>query len=168
MRYAVCLFLLLCSCQKLLHTPVVNIHPEFKDYVTEFLEEGAARGRPIEITDLIVEFSYGLNDQVLGECFTFGGYKSNTILINSNRWLYKPDEYRRVIMFHELGHCVLDREHELTGRVRGGYCTPTSIMWPYVVDQTNMYVANWNEYMIELFLGAAPGPECTFNNYWGG
>ena len=168
MRYVFVLFLFLSACGGLFEgPPVVSIEPALQEYVDNFLVEGASRGHPIQITDLIVRFSPDLGDNVLGECWT-GGSSTPTIYISMRYWPYETVVYRRIIMFHELGHCVLNREHELTGRIRNGYCTPSSIMWPYIIDETNMYLTNWNDYMVELFTGVSTGPLCSFNNYWGG
>lgn len=170
MQYAIILFLFLCSCQKPFpHTPVVNINPDFQKYVDEFVSESINYGHPVQITDLIMLYTYELDGTTLGVCRDYYGNNTPIILINQNTWPYKTDEYRRAIIFHELGHCVLNREeHVLTGSFRNGFCTATSIMWPYIINQTNMYVVNWNDYMVELFSGVSTAPTCYFNNYWGG
>jgi hypothetical protein len=169
MRYAIILSLFLCSCNRRLeHKPVVDINPAFQGLVDEFVAESQHQSRPISITDLVIRFTNELTGETLGECFNYHGQQTNMILIDVQDWPNESDEYRRIVLFHELGHCILNLEHDQTGRVQGGYCTPTSIMWPYVINETNMYVENWGTYMVDLFAGTANGTPCAFNNYWGG
>ena len=167
MQYVLIFFLFLSACSTKPHTPVVHIDPAFQGLVTEFVAESQRQGRAISITDLIVRFTPSLSGDVLGECFNYHGQETNVILMDATDWEWESDEYRRVVLFHELGHCVLNREHDTTGRIRDGYCTATSIMYPSI-DDVNMYVANWNDYMLELFTGATNTQPCLYNGYWGG
>lgn len=169
MRYAAILFLFLSACNRaMVHTPMVSIEPAFQGYVSEFVAESVRQGRPVSITDLVVRFSSQLTAETLGECFNYHGQATNVILIDAQDWQWESDEYKRVVLFHELGHCVLNLEHVTTGNVRGGYCTSTSVMYPYIQNATNMYLENWDAYMLELFTGTANTQPCSYNGYWGG
>lgn len=168
-KYVLILFLFTCACAMQIpeFPPVVDINPAFQVYVDDFVTESVNQNRPVTITNLIIQFSNQLPSQTLGEC-TVGGF-SPTISINSVDWANETDIFRKVVLFHELGHCVLNREHVNTGSIYNGVCSATSIMWPYTINATNMYTENWGAYMQELFteipISAAP---CSFNNYWGG
>lgn len=166
MRYAIPFLLFLCSCQVQDYRPVVDIPPEFQEYVHNFVEESVTQGRPVSINNLIVRFSDGLDDNILGECWMG---QQRKILINVKYWPGSSLLYKHVLMYHELGHCVLNRDHVETGRIYDGTCSATSIMWPYLNNDIQMYEHNWDAYMYELF-NAVPVPAnmCYYGGYWGG
>jgi hypothetical protein len=87
--------------------PVLNTG-DFGGYVELFEKEAERFGRPIRVTNLVVSISYELPQRVLGRC-TYSNPR--LIEINGNHWPDLTDEYRELLMFHELGHCVLDLHH---------------------------------------------------------
>lgn len=161
------LLFLLCGCSRQ-QPPTVDIDPSFQEIVDEFVGESANQNRPVDITNLAIHFSNALDSWVPGECIYYGGDAPNTILINQQNWENETFQYQKIVLFHELGHCVLLREHVYTGSIYNGFCSATSIMWPYVEENLNMYYENWDAYMQELFTGVSDAPPCSFNNYWGG
>jgi hypothetical protein len=166
MKYVLLISLFLCACQRPVRH-IVDIDPAFQGYVNEFVAESINQGRPISITNLIIAFSDELGPSTIGRCFYYSSDQPNKILINKQDWPYESDEYRRVTLFHELGHCVLGRPHLLNGSIYNGYCSATSIMWPQIENTTDMYSSNWDEYMHELFIGSTTAPSCAFT-YWAG
>lgn len=81
---------------------------EFLPYIDEFLVEAKQRGLTLEdeIAKVNIGFS-SLDHDRAGQC---NRWKSE-ILINRDYWERVDEIEKRRLIFHELGHCVLDRDH---------------------------------------------------------
>lgn len=144
-------FILLTACNQSLQVDKgVSITSDFKPYVQDFIDEGKAVGKTIVIDNLSIHFIPALDGSVIGECWDRGHGTTGipSILISKEYWDYANDVERRVLLFHEMGHCVLWRDHVETWQPFG----VTSIMYPYLEGWT-MYTNNWAYYMHELFYG---------------
>jgi len=100
------------------------------------------------IADLIVEFgdtNYEAN-RVIGTCY-YGTVPR--IVINSDFWERSSYYDKQVLLYHELGHCVLGRSHrdDLTVESR-----PLSIMNSFHIGQF-WYTGYMDEYDSELMEG---------------
>lgn len=145
------LLLLLIGCQAT-HIPKgVIIEAQLQPYVDDFIAEGKSQGKSITIDNLIAKFAH-LDEDTLGECWRYDNADDGTpkILIDIDSWEDETDVERRVLLFHELGHCVLNREHIETWDING--LIVSSIMYPYL-ESESMYSRNWTYYMWELFHG---------------
>ncbi|QHT69915.1 hypothetical protein GXP67_26355 [Rhodocytophaga rosea] len=114
------LFLVLNCCQREKTEPVVyRVPADVEKYVQRFLEEASLRNRPMEITNLIMEFAeidstiIQEDAQVCAACRQTKDHpeRQKTITINTkiNCWQFLTDQAREALVFHELGHCVLQR-----------------------------------------------------------
>lgn len=54
-------------------------------------------------------------------------------------------------VFHELGHCVLDRDHDWEKTSNGERTIYKSLMYPYVFNSSTVYEDNYDYYHDELF-----------------
>lgn len=88
---------------------VYQVDPAFEPYVQEFIAEGAKRGQTIDFTDsgLIVEFSDGSVGGASGFCYV----GEHHVVIDKSEWTSLSENVRGFLLFHELGHCELDRGH---------------------------------------------------------
>jgi len=88
---------------------VYQVDPVFESYVQEFIQEGAKRGKTIDFTDsgLIVEFSDGIVSNASGFCYV----GEHHVVIDKSEWTTLSENIRGFLLFHELGHCELDRGH---------------------------------------------------------
>jgi len=88
---------------------VYDVDPAFEPYVQEFIAEGAKRGKTIDFTDsgLLVEFS----DVVVGGASGFCWVGEHHVVIDKSEWTSLSENVRGFLLFHELGHCELDRGH---------------------------------------------------------
>ncbi len=82
-------------------------------YWESFETEAAARGMNINLTSfdligIIVEIQ---EDHVAGSC-TYGGNAPRTIRLDQSIWNDLSPLFREFIVFHELGHCILMRDHD--------------------------------------------------------
>lgn len=88
---------------------VYQVDPAFEPYVQEFIAEGAKRGQTIDFSDsgLIVEFSDGSVQGASGFCYV----GEHHVVIDKSEWTALSEDVRGFLLFHELGHCELDRGH---------------------------------------------------------
>ena len=95
----------------------LGIDPDFQTTVDRFEEEVAIRGIAVNLNGLDIQ--YGDTDGAFGLCYP------STKNIVLNRFLQNSsDDLRNEIILHELGHCVLGRDHS---------DDPTSIMHATVI-----------------------------------
>ena len=79
------------------------VDPEFQPYVDKFMELGN-----ITVAGIDMYFS-PQSGNVIGMCFVNGSYRD--IEIDGVWWSTAGDLDREILIFHELGHCVLNRGH---------------------------------------------------------
>lgn len=142
--------------------PNQAIDPVFMAEYNKFVGDAATQGVTIDqgrIDNLVITFATleqpGINGgYVIGEC-TQGSIGPNNSLeyqvqIDTAYW-YEVDSYtQESLLYHELGHCLLDRKHRLDIQSNG---EPDSIMYPYIVE-SNIFDAStaiYAGYIVELF-----------------
>ena len=77
-------------------------------YVLAFEEASIRAGKPVKVDNLIIEFSPSGKNFATCEERTF---HTPRIIITQSHWNMANELQREVILFHELGHCVLGRDH---------------------------------------------------------
>lgn len=118
-----------------------QIEPEFQGLVTAFESEGN-----VAVGHLIVKFGDLPNKGERGICEK-SPLSTPTITIDRATWAKQTQLQREKVLYHELGHCVLDRDHNET---RDDYNQPISIMAQGEIDSGHYIEAHQN-YMDELF-----------------
>lgn len=118
------------------------INPIFQPIVTEF-----ERDYGQQIRTMRIDFDYNMGPGVVGYCHI--AESPRRISINPAYWDSFTDAQKKQTLYHELGHCELNRKHVQD---------PNSIMFPYTY---NDYMAeDWNanpdEYLEELFKEDVP------------
>ncbi len=73
--------------------------------------------------------------------------KPKAIVIDRSYWKTASNTGKEILIFHELGHCALDRDHNVK-RVKD---KPISLMYPILTDEDS-YTQNKTDYLRELFL----------------
>lgn len=116
-------------------------------YFERFEQAGAVHGIKV---DLVKEQLTGIiedlpTESVAGQC-NFYSHGPNHIIIDSEFWSRASDHFKEMIIFHELGHCVLDRDHR-EGQLDNGFCL--SIMRSGEQPCRDVYNENTKEYYIE-------------------
>lgn len=131
---------------------------EFSAYVHEFQNAAKKYGpitdlktwksSEISISHLRVRFSRPGDIRPEGE-LAYCEWQDDvpTVVIDRDSWGIDDQKKNKMVMFHELGHCVLDREH-CEGMNIEGY--PNSLMASQVFDPT-IYYAHEDYYLQELF-----------------
>lgn len=89
-----------------------TVTPALRPFYVAFEEEAAERGFDIdltleEVTGNIVQLG---NMGVLGVCVR-SDTEPNRVAVDGDAWAVASQAFRELIVFHELGHCVLNREH---------------------------------------------------------
>lgn len=104
--------------------------------------------KQIRMPSIKVKFSNKM--EAGGTCLRRNG-RTPVITINKKAWITMTDSQREQLMFHELGHCVLNRDH----CDKANYGQPMSLMHTdkYVGDRFYHEHRHW--YYIELFRAEA-------------
>lgn len=88
--------------------PEEGIDSAFIEYVDLFIKEASDRGQSFEYSDVrSIRFDEIEDSSVNGFC----SYVTNNISIDKENWERASENSRRATIFHELGHCVLNRRH---------------------------------------------------------
>lgn len=116
---------------------VKGIDPKLKPYVQDF---EMLHNKPVRVN---IGFEI-LPDEIVGLC----NHITNTIYIDTHYFEYISYERKLILMYHELGHCVLKRGHVKTKFMDG---CPTSLMYHEVLNDTctKKYL---DYYLMEIFL----------------
>lgn len=129
------------------------IHGEILPYVKEFESLYGKKTENISIT-----FTSFLGSSVVGICQSYskngGWYKGKVIKLDRDYWNESSESLKEILVFHELGHCELERDHEddLIVYTHDGkkVFMSKSIMNSYIINETN-YIENRTYYVVELF-----------------
>ena len=138
------------ACEKESVTPEASVDEALAVYFERFETEGAKRR--MEINLLASQVSGRLEDiekdNVAGQCQHFEN-SPNVVLIDPDYWNKYSDLEKEYLIFHELGHCYLQRSH-LDDKNADGSCVS---MMQSGLDECRM---NYNQstrekYLDELF-----------------
>lgn len=116
-----------------------NTDPIFTEYINNFNEEFAVKvSVPIILNDI--------DNSKAGVCFVWSdGYRE--IQINSKHWSSYSEEQREQLIFHELGHCVFNFNHDDSKMPDN---CPNSIMRSFMFNKWEVetcYLPQYNHYM---------------------
>jgi len=140
------------SCQKdVVHVIDVRVQP----YLDRFLNEGESRGVSIDVDavglDARVEnilSSSSNGGRVLGYC-DMAKSENHIVVFDAGYWTGATDLEKEMLVFHELGHCLLGRQHDDSTDVDG---TCLSIMHSGTGTCRNAYnLTTRSKYLDELF-----------------
>jgi hypothetical protein len=128
-----------------------SIPDELIVYFQEFESEAKERNVDIDLIQLGItaEFENIDENQVIGYCST-NSHNLRHISIDQTFWDRAGFYDREMLVFHELGHCALDRDH-LDSIFLNGICK--SIMNSGRVCPDAYNVENRSYYLDELFTG---------------
>lgn len=114
-------------------------------YVLQFQWQGLLHGRDISLDGLDIKLSNTLDrPQNVGECHM----QSKRVILRLDYWLYANEYLRELLVFHELGHCLLNRKHNNALDTAIGM--PSSVM-NFSLFNEYYYYANREQYLAELF-----------------
>jgi hypothetical protein len=140
-----------CAPKEKEHEAFLQVDGPFQDYVSNFEQASAEQGMPLRIVDLILGFGSTPSLNETGVC-EWAENETPRIIINARIWNTLNDYDRQEVIFHELGHCVLRRIHQITEMMayNNTMRIPSSVMYPYRIVGT-VYRDNMAHYHGELF-----------------
>lgn len=120
------------SCAPHIKNETLNVEPDFVSYIEEFESFSNVRyigGANFASTNSL---SYYTKDAV-AICFVYrNGDKE--IKVDRGYWVFSDEDTREQLIFHELGHCALGRQHKNTNMIvskdNEDFIMPQSIMFP--------------------------------------
>lgn len=99
-----------------------------------------------------------LSDNRAGTCRLWYDGRREIIVAEQFYNSVKDDRFLlQATVFHELGHCVLDRDHESGKTIHKDRTIYKSLMYPYVFSSSEIYEDNADYYHDELFSDAGRG-----------
>lgn len=130
--------------------PTLQIDPALQPYITRFEQASNGTRHPVKVLNLIAILGEVAKDGENGLCEA-PAFDTPKITIDQNTFNEKNDPWIEMIVFHELGHCVLSRGHtDATWILPNGAQEFSSVMHAGLVDIPN-YLANQDHYITELF-----------------
>ena len=162
--------ILLLGCQKNINnfSPVYDVPDEFKPIIARFIEAAAARGHTLHINNLIIRYDSTLKLPYCAKSNIISAQNDvqKIISISSNTQCWENSVQFETLVFHEMGHCILGRDHD-TDKLPNG--TPKSIMYPnditlytpciYVLGDSCNLLYRRIYYLDELFDPVTPVPD---------
>ncbi len=101
------------ACQKSPIEPTIyRIDKDLEPFLKTFVDESKKRGIDVKPENLIMVFGT-TSKEICGQCEVLKSNGQRTITINNDAqcWKIAPNENREALVFHELGHCLLERNH---------------------------------------------------------
>lgn len=89
----------------------------------------------------------------VGQCWSWSNGDLEIVVLES-WWLHSTEIEREIVVFHELGHCVLQRDHSTVMIDFAQRSVPESIMYPIILTPA-LYRARRLDYLLELFEGGS-------------
>lgn len=149
---------------------VYKNNPIFNKYYNEYTHLAKKRGILFK-NRVLVTFFDTKSDQILGECV----YSTPRIVgINEGYWNSSDKTDKRILLDHELTHCLCDRLHDYgagtlyptvlqlnllkTGNETEGYYSdkcPLSVMYPFVIS-SKCFTEHRSNYEKEMFNRCKP------------
>lgn len=103
-----------CKKEQVIETQLltVSIDPDLQPYFDRFAAEGAERGQQIDLAAAYISGTLeNLSEaQALGQCQKYAN-GSREVRVDLAFWEKAGNMEREFVVFHELGHCFLDRDH---------------------------------------------------------
>lgn len=126
------------------------VHSEFAPFLSNF---EALYGK--KVTNLSMSFTNFYSLSIIGICESYESFLlssgTKSIKIDKKFWDESSETVKEILIFHELGHCVLDRDHLSDVMfTKDKKLIFTSIMNPYIINEAD-YNENKAYYLIELF-----------------
>ena len=142
------LFISFLSCQKEDNLIAPEVDERLTFFFESFKKEGSSRGQNINMEDIIGQIIDIETDGVLGRCNQLTSGEKH-LMIDRLFWETATVTEKEFVIFHELGHCALNRRH-LDATNKDGTCT--SLMQSGNGSCKLIYNAqNRSKYLDELF-----------------
>ena len=123
-----------------------GVNEAFQPYLDEYIiNKGYPLAYDISINFAPVDQVNGPKDKVVGLCTEWDNSKYRQITIDLEYWNSADINTRLALIYHELGHCDLDLDHDDT--LKDDY-RPLTLMHPNIASPWN---SELSYYTLELF-----------------
>lgn len=132
----------------------MTVDPSLRPTVNQFLQDSQAHGVYVDASHLRAYLDPGLVYAASGKLETVGlcDMASGVVTISPDYWGIADQAQRENLVYHELGHCLLNRLHT---QALGDDGLPSSIMYPDLLDPTD-YQTRRTALVDELFADRVP------------
>lgn len=90
-----------------------SVPAEVEPFIKSFRDEAQKRNRTVSTDNLIVTLGASQSDDICGQCQLESGKTPRITLNNDSFCWQQANQYEReCLVFHELGHCLLNRAHK--------------------------------------------------------
>jgi hypothetical protein len=163
----VCVIILIGCSRENDFTPVLDVPGEFQPYIDSFVAAASERGHKITINNLIIAYDSSISNAycAYSNITTSRNNVQKIIYINPHIHCWQNNRQLETLLFHEMGHCILGREHDTSLLPNGD---PKSIMIPgdvslyapcvYPIDDSCNQLYKRDYYLDELFDPGTPVP----------
>ena len=157
--------IIIVGCQKKIDFEY-NVPQEFEVYVQRFITEAKARGHIIAINNLIIQYEYSQSFQYCAASNVVSSQNDvQKIIYVRAQQCWQNNAQLETLLFHELGHCILGRDHDMSLLPKG---YPKSIMYTgdialyspcvYALADSCNKLYRRSYYLDELFNPSTPAP----------
>jgi len=147
----ICMMTALFICSACGHAPAV-VDPAFQPYLDRFQVDAGKSINPVTIR--FGEIAQNNSESTTNAVCDSSDDIPVITISQSLPWADLNDMFRETLLYHELGHCLLDRTHDSSLWIPDGldFALPNSIMYPELpnLDFYSRYRAH---YIQELFNG---------------
>ena len=144
-----------------------DVPAEFEPHVKKFEAEARARGKSISIKNLIIKYDAAASPVYCGNSNVISSANDVQKIITINpQACWQNDTQLETLIFHELGHCILGRQHDNSLMPKGD---PKTLMIPDDIAVYSPCVFNLGNpcdltyrrpyYIDELFNPSTPVPD---------
>lgn len=125
--------------------------PEFRTYYKEFQQDAKDNNVEVDFSLSLTYFATKLNENTAAYCNS-----NKHVVVSEEVWdTLNPDE-RKVLIYHEWGHCILKRDHTESYVI--AISCPDSIMYPTIEYSKDCYPILKKWYIMELFTNPRNAP----------
>lgn len=166
-----CLMLAGCSNEDALD-PTFEVPEALRFYVDAFYLEASKRGVNLEQDNLLVRYGALSEEALCGHCNSTNVFNSlqKIVTISNERNLqcWNNKETLEALIFHELGHCLLGRDHNnlllpngdpVSLMIQNSINQYTSCVYQFGDDDSCNFTFKRDYYLDELFNPQTPAPE---------
>lgn len=123
----------------------------FSPYITSFEAYGKnlTGDANFKVGDIPINFGTPEETSFQAVCYIYSN-NAREIIVRPEWWQGASEDDKESIIFHELGHCRLDREHDDEVMVIGGHSVKLSMMHHVIVTGPS-YTNRQSAYINELF-----------------
>ena len=120
---------------------------DFIPFLEEFKKDADKYKVVPDFRNMSTMFTPRLSEGVLAYCVP----RFNVIKVSKQKWDELDNLSKKLLLYHEWGHCALKREHVTVVHFYSLKRCPESIMYPYMDTMTQCYNISPQWYKTELF-----------------